>query len=200
MFDMGILPATTIKIQEEFSLANNVFGLLGSFVYLGQTVGSLVATCFLQTKRIKLVLSMCIFLNMFFLVSFTFTDNTTIMMALRGLTGLFQVFMWIYFPVWADLFGNEAQKSSWLSILIVSSPLGNILGYILAASIQDSLGWRWCFYVQAMAMVPTFGCMIFVPSKYVDLHKTGKLIREFQKEQANQKEMRDAVMDQGKSE
>ena len=47
MFDMGILPATTVKIQAEFSLANNVFGLLGSFVYLGQTLGSLMATCFL---------------------------------------------------------------------------------------------------------------------------------------------------------
>ena len=123
---------------------------------------------------------MCIFLNIFFLVSFTFTDNTSIMMALRGLTGLFQVFMWIYFPVWADLFGNETQKSMWLSILIVSSPLGNILGYILAASIQDSLGWRWCFYVQAMAMLPTLACMIFIPTKYVDLHNTGKLIRQYQ--------------------
>jgi MFS family permease len=161
-------------------MANNTFGMLGSFVYLGQVIGSMMATCFLQTRNTKLVLCSCIILNIIFLVTFTFTRRPSVMMAFRCLTGFFQVFMWVYFPVWADFFGNEEQKSSWLSILIVSSPLGNILGYVLAASIQDGLGWRWCFYIQAIMMLPTAVAIVIIPGKYMDLQKTGKLIRDFQ--------------------
>ena len=101
--------------------------------------------------------------------------------------------MWVYFPVWADFFGNEEQKSSWLSILIVSSPLGNILGYILAASIQDGLGWRWCFYIQAIMMLPTSVGIVIIPGKYMDLQKTGKLIRDFQTEKEHRERLQSAA-------
>lgn len=81
--------------------------------------------------------------------------------------------------MWADLFGNEEQKSSWLSILIVSSPLGNILGYVLSASIQDGIGWRWSFYIQAILMGPIALGIFVMPAKYMDLKSTGKIIKDF---------------------
>lgn len=35
MFDMGILPATTVKMQKELDMDNSTFGMLGSMVYFG---------------------------------------------------------------------------------------------------------------------------------------------------------------------
>lgn len=50
-------------------------------------------------------------------------------------------------PVWADAFGNETQKSKWLTYQLISSPLGVIMGYGMAAALQDNIGWRWAFYI-----------------------------------------------------
>lgn len=41
--DMGILPAGSIKIKEELGMHNSEFGVLGSVVYFGQTIGSALA-------------------------------------------------------------------------------------------------------------------------------------------------------------
>ena len=99
----------------------------------------------------------------------------------RVLTGMFQIFFNIYFPVWADTFGNEKQKSMWLSFLIIASPLGNIVGYILAAYIQDNIGWRWAFYIQSFMMIPAMIGVFIVPGKYMDIQKTGKIIKDYQR-------------------
>lgn len=42
--DMGILPAGSTTIKEEMELDNIKFGTLGSVVYFGQMIGSLMAT------------------------------------------------------------------------------------------------------------------------------------------------------------
>ena len=38
-------------------------------------------------------------------------------------------------PVWADGFANEKQKSTWLTILILASPVGVIFGYIISSTL-----------------------------------------------------------------
>lgn len=72
-------------------------------------------------------------------------------------------------PVWADAFGNDTQKSKWLTYQLISSPLGVILGYGLAAALQDNIGWRWAFYLQSLALFPSFIGLLLVPSKYYDI-------------------------------
>lgn len=52
----------------------------------------------------------------------------------RFFTGFFQVFVTIYFPVWSDTFAvTERQKTVWLTILLMASPLGVLAGYLLTA-------------------------------------------------------------------
>jgi predicted MFS family arabinose efflux permease len=95
----------------------------------------------------KFVLSACLFLNIFTLILFTLTDSYIVLIVCRGCTGLFQVFFCIYFPVWADVFGNEKERSQWLTYLLIASPLGVLMGYGMAAMFLDNVGWRWAFYV-----------------------------------------------------
>lgn len=59
-------------------------------------------------------------------------------------------------PVWADAFANEKQKSAWLTFLILASPLGVIMGFIMTSIyVQEwddhnkgspNLGWTYSFF------------------------------------------------------
>ncbi|EGR31685.1 major facilitator superfamily protein, putative [Ichthyophthirius multifiliis] len=63
--------------------------------------------------------------------------------------GVAQVFLLVYFPVWVDLLGGEI-KTLWLTILQIGVPLGVFIGYAITASICDTLGWRFSFYIQCI--------------------------------------------------
>jgi len=89
MIDMGILPACSVKMQNELKISTGPFGMLGSMVYLGQTIGSFLATYFLQKMPTKLILSSCLILNTSSLILFTLTDIYWIIALCRVLTGLF---------------------------------------------------------------------------------------------------------------
>lgn len=86
---MGILPACTVIMKEELKVDNTWFGFLGSVVYLGQVIGSAIASCVLQKCNPKIFLSICLFLNIATLFIFTVTDIYVILAICRCCTGLF---------------------------------------------------------------------------------------------------------------
>jgi hypothetical protein len=71
---MGILPACSLKVKEELSLDNSYFGALGSVVYFGQTIGSVLASPALMNYNPKIVLCTCLTLNISTLLIFTITN------------------------------------------------------------------------------------------------------------------------------
>ena len=163
---MGILPAASVFIKEELDIENAKFGALGSVVYFGQTLGSVLASGVLQKYNPKNVLGLCLFLNIGTLIIFTVSELYAVLLLCRMFTGLFQVFFCIYFPVWADCFGNEKQKSNWLTYLLIASPLGVIMGYTMTAFFVENIGWRWSFYIQSILLVPSLIGIVLCPSKY----------------------------------
>jgi MFS family permease len=167
---MGILPAASIKIKEEMNLSNIDFGTIGSIVYIGQTLGSILATGVLQSCNAKFILCSCLFLNIFTLVLFTLTNNYLLLLFCRMCTGMFQVFFCIYMPIWTDTYGNDAQKTKWLTYMLISSPLGVIIGYGMAAVLQNGIGWRWAFYIQSIMLLPSMVGLMITPSKYYEIN------------------------------
>jgi len=157
-------------------------------VYLGQTIGSALSTGMLQKYDAKIILSTCLFLNVFSLIMFTLTDVYIALVICRMCTGLFQVFFCIYFPVWADVFGNEIQKSQWLTYLLIASPLGVILGYGMTAFFLDNIGWRWAFYIQSFLLLPSMVGLLMTPKMYFNVTEAGRLIRNLN----SQRKKRDA--------
>jgi predicted MFS family arabinose efflux permease len=107
----------------------------------------MLASWFLKKFNIKWVLWLSMFLNISSLVVFTLIEWLPGLAMCRFFNGLFQVFFCIYFPVWADVYGDEIQKSKWLTYLLISSPLGVISGYGLTAALLNNIGWRWSFYI-----------------------------------------------------
>ena len=172
--DMGILPAGSLVLKKELGMNNAGFGFLGSIVYVGQTIGSLLATRLLQSQtrccNPKFILASCLFLNIGTLILFTLTTNYMVLVICRMCTGLFQVFFCIYFPVWADVFGDEIQKSTWMTYLLIASPIGVVLGYGMCAAMQHNIGWRWAFYIQAILLMPSMISLTFMPLKYFDVN------------------------------
>ncbi len=164
MMDNGFMPASSVLFKEEMKMNNAEFGFVGSFVYLGQALGSFIASPILQRASPKFVLAFCLVLNIISLVVFTLTDIYAILLFMRAITGFVQVFFTIFMPVWADSFGSENQKTLWLALLIVSNPLGGVLGYAMMAGLQFSLGWRWAFYIQSIILFPNILILLYVPS------------------------------------
>lgn len=71
-------------------------------------------------------------------------------------------------PVYADVFGTEVQKSRWLTYLIISNPLGVVMGYGMCATFLENIGWRWAFYIQSILLLPSVVVIFVIPRKYVD--------------------------------
>mmetsp|Transcript_23060 Transcript_23060/g.35690 ORF Transcript_23060/g.35690 Transcript_23060/m.35690 type:complete len:129 (-) Transcript_23060:877-1263(-) len=121
-------------------------------------------------------------MNIGTLILFTLTTWFPLLAFCRMCTGLFQVFFCIYFPVWADVYGDELQKSKWLTYLLIASPLGVIMGYGLCASFLNNIGWRWAFYVQSFLLMPSLIGIFMTSSKYIDVNYTTKRIKQMNKQ------------------
>jgi len=133
--DHGIMPAATSEIQEFLGGSQGEIGLLGSLVYLGNAIGSILLTPIYQRYNPKYVVSFCVLFNIVTLITFTLFKSFWVMALSRVLAGIFQVSLIIYFPVWVDQNGPEKSKTMWLTLLQVSVPLGIVLGYALTGVI-----------------------------------------------------------------
>lgn len=114
------------------------------------------------------------------LILFCYSTSFYILLFMRFLTGFFQVFISIYFPVWADTFGgNDKQKTMWLTGLLLCSPVGVLLGYTLCASLVSyGIDWRYSLYIQAFCFIPTILAILVTPLKYFDLEKAIELKKQ----------------------
>lgn len=184
MFDNGFMPAASVKFKEEMKMDNAAFGFIGSFVYVGQAIGSFIASPIIQRYNPAYILTIFLLINIASLIAFCLTESYWAFLVFRAVTGFCQVFFTIYMPVWADCFGSETQKGGWLALLIVSNPLGAVLGYSLMAVVQSNIGWRWAFYIQSILLFPNIIPLLMMPSKYLDIKNTGKEIVNFRKARA----------------
>jgi MFS family permease len=90
-------------------------------------------------------------------------------MALRFLTGFFEVFISIYAPVWADAFGSEKVKSIWISGLLLCSPIGIFVGFTLTSYMVANYRWEYSFLIQACIAVPCVAGILYTPLKYLNI-------------------------------
>ena len=143
-------------------------------MYGGLVAGSAAASgVYSIGSRIKWCLIYTSLFNIASLILFTKCTQYFWMVVLRFFTGFFQVFVQIYMPVWADTFGaDEKTKSLWMTILLLASPLGIVLGYTLTYYMILSHTWEWSFYIQAIALAPCVVCFLITPSRYIDIEQT----------------------------
>lgn len=64
----------------------------------------------------------------------------------------------------------------WITILLLSSPLGIFLGFMLTSIVTrvHSMGWEWSFYIQASMMIPCCMAIFFANGKMFDIQEANK--------------------------
>ena len=70
-----------------------------------------------------------------------------------------------------------------MSIILIGATLGNICGYIIAALVQDNIGWRYAFYIQSVCLSLNIMSYLLIPAPIINLRKTTPLILQHQNKQ-----------------
>lgn len=91
-------------------------------------------------------------------------DNKFMAYASRFMTGVCQVFLLVYYPIWIDKFGKD-KKTLWLTLLQICVPVGIFIGYgITAVIISTGNHYNLSFYIQ-VGLVAAFIAAFFSLSK-----------------------------------
>lgn len=122
-----------------------------------------------------MVLLISLTIESLLLLAFTLTDNYHLNLFIRFVTGISQVFISIYTPVWADTFGSEKLKSLWITSLLVCSPLGIFLGFTLTSVMNIQLSWEWSFYIQSVCVIPCLLGLARTDNKYLDIDQANEV-------------------------
>ena len=95
------------------------------------------------------MLALALLFNCGAMLLFTQTTNFTLLLVSRFITGFFQVFVSIFFPVWADTFGStDREKSVWLTVLMLAAVIGVVIGYMLTTWCIQIFTWQYVYYIQ----------------------------------------------------
>lgn len=132
--DHGILPACTVPMQETYDMDEAELGILGSIVYLGISIMGMFAGRLYQHLNSKWLTVAALVVLEISLLLFVFIQHKAAAYATRFITGVCQVFLLVYYPIWIDKHGKD-KKTLWLTLLQICVPLGIFMGYGMTAVI-----------------------------------------------------------------
>ena len=165
--DHGAIPAGTTELKEAKNLSNIQLGTIGSLVYLGLVLGSISGGFIFSTYSSKWVIIISLLATCAFLYFFTESNYYLTMAFCRVGCGFFQVFCYIYFPIWVDQFGVNNTQTLWLTFLQLGVPIGTMLGYLTeACSNKYYHNWQGAFYVQIFFILICVVLLFITPDKF----------------------------------
>jgi MFS family permease len=135
--DHGILPACTTQMQRDYDMDETELGILGSIVYLGISMMGMFAGRLYQHFNSKMLTVISLVVLELSLLSFVFLEYKIAAYVTRFITGVCQVFLLVYYPIWIDKFGKD-KKTLWLTLLQICVPLGIFMGYGMTAIILST--------------------------------------------------------------
>ena len=183
--DQGILSSTTSSLMEDFKMNERQLGGFGSMVFLGIALGCIFTFSLINKYNRKILLLITISLDLTSLFLTTKTSNLFILYLCRVVAGFSQSFLAIYIPVWSDQFGIHKYKSIMLSLIHISSTLGNLFGYAMGSL----FGWKNAFYVEIIIFFSqVIIIMVFIQRKYFSMNLIPiKAKKEFSQENKEEK-------------
>ena len=165
--DHGAIPAGTTELKQAKNLTNIQLGTIGSLVYLGLILGSISGGYIFSTYASKWVIINSLIATCIFLYFFTVSDYYLTMAFCRVGCGFFQVFCYIYFPIWVDQFGVNNTQTLWLTFLQLGVPIGTMLGYLTEACSNKYYNfWEGAFYVQIFCIIICVVLLFITPDKF----------------------------------
>ncbi|CAG9480507.1 sugar transporter, putative [Plasmodium vivax] len=198
-YDHGAIPVTLEEIQKDFPLSYIEQSLLGSLVYFGLIIGTIIASVLFELLTAKFLISVSTLLLSISLYIFSHANCVTFMYISRFINGLCQAIPVVYLPVWVDEFSPHEKATQWMSYIQLASIGGTVFGYFLGGILSNSsysygrknsplsndafvTTWRSPFLIQAFLLLPLFLIMLFIPSDMINISSGGSAPSECEEE------------------
>ncbi|CAH2043307.1 unnamed protein product [Thlaspi arvense] len=147
----GLCSAGT-GIQGEFNLTNFEDGLLSSAFMVGLLVASPIFAGL--SKRFNPFKLIGVGLTVWTLAATGcgFSYNFWMIAAFRMFVGVGEASFISLAAPYIDDSAPAARKNLWLGLFYMCIPAGVALGYVFGGYVGNHFGWRWAFYIEAIAM------------------------------------------------
>jgi MFS family permease len=155
--DYSVFPAAVLEVTEELHLTNVQMGLLGTLVYAGLTISSIISPFLLTAVESPWrVLSWALYASAASGVACAFAPNWYFLAAARFAVGLAHGPMYVFFPVWVNAAAGDGYETRWMGLLQAVGPISNIVCYASTSVLLHlHLSWRVAFLALGVA---TFSC------------------------------------------
>ena len=163
--DNGVLSSSSKMIKKDLGLSDSEYGLFGSIPSTGRIIGSLVFMGLLATDNRKLLTVCCLAVNgtMFFV--YLITKNKFILFGVRFTIGTVRIYPHIYIPVWVDQFGVKPLKTLMMTVINITSPLGQVVGYAIGTfNVPEK--WPYSFALVGCLIWGIGSIIIISPTRY----------------------------------
>ena len=108
--DNGAIPAATKDIMDDLHLNKSQLGLLGSILFMGLLVGSVIASFIMGKISYKALLAFSNLGNGVALIMFSVSKTYWVQGLARFISGVNQSVLTIYFPLYVDTFGTKETE------------------------------------------------------------------------------------------
>ncbi|ESQ31283.1 hypothetical protein EUTSA_v10004075mg [Eutrema salsugineum] len=139
-------------IQGEFNLSNFQDGLLSSAFMVGLLVASPIFAGL--SKRFNPFKLIGVGLSVWTIAAAGcgFSYNFWMIAVFRMFVGVGEASFISLAAPYIDDSAPVARKNLWLGLFYMCIPAGVALGYVFGGYVGDHIGWRWAFYIEAIAM------------------------------------------------
>ena len=163
--DNGVLSSSSKMIKKDLGLSDSEYGLFGSIPSTGRIIGSLVFMGLLATDNRKLLTVCCLAINASMFFVYLLTKNKFILFGVRFTIGTVRIYPHIYIPVWVDQFGIKPLKTLMMTVINITSPLGQVVGYAIGTfNVPEK--WPYSFALVGCLIWGIGSIIIISPSRY----------------------------------
>ena len=163
--DNGVVSSSSKMIKKDLNLTDAQYGIFGSLPSTGRIFGSVLFMGLLATDNRKLLTVCALGINASAFFVYLLTSNKYILLGVRFTIGTVRVFPHIYIPVWVDQFGIKSLKTLMMTVINVTSPLGQVFGYSIG-TFQPPERWRYSFCLVGILIWSLGLIIILSPSTY----------------------------------
>ena len=138
----GLISSCSQIMKSSLQMNDTTYGYFGTSNNFGKLIGSVLFSVLNKKIPIKKIIVSSILLKSFFLMSFELTNNTYLLIFIRGLVGIFRQPIAIYNAIWIDKFGFENYKTLMMSTIQFIQPGG----YSIYSTWRKSYGIYFTYY------------------------------------------------------
>jgi MFS family permease len=145
--DRLVLAAVLERVQDDLHLDNTQGGLLATVFLVGYFLTSPIFGRLADRGSRKGLIAIGVAVWSLATIGTGLSTNVWMLMGMRALVGVGEASYATLAPTIIDDLAPPAQKSRWLAIFFVATPVGSALGYLVGGAVEAKYGWRSAFHI-----------------------------------------------------